>query len=115
MPVLLYMDHHAPRAVTQGVRQRGVDVLTAYDDGSNELADPDLLERATVLGRTLFTQDEHFLSEAARRQAAGIEFSGVIYVHQLRLTVGQRVHDLELVAKIYEPEDLRNKVLFLPL
>jgi hypothetical protein len=34
MPLAFYMDHHVPRAVTLGLRLRGVDVLTAYEDGA---------------------------------------------------------------------------------
>ena len=37
MAIALYMDHHVPRAITMGLRLRGVDVLTAYEDGANEL------------------------------------------------------------------------------
>ncbi len=29
MALKLYMDHHVPRAITNGLRMRGVDVLTA--------------------------------------------------------------------------------------
>jgi len=32
MAIKLYMDHHVPRAITEGLRLRGVDVLTAEDD-----------------------------------------------------------------------------------
>jgi len=63
----LYMDHHVPRAITVGLRQRGVDVLTAFEDGAHELLDPDLLDRAGVLGRVLFTRDDDLLAEATRR------------------------------------------------
>ena len=51
----LYLDHHVPVAVSEGLRLRGVDVLTAYGDGSAELEDPPLLQRATELRRVLFT------------------------------------------------------------
>ena len=47
MSVHLYMDVHVRRAVTAGVRLRGVDVLTAQEDGTGELPDPELLDRAT--------------------------------------------------------------------
>jgi hypothetical protein len=47
MAIALYMDHHVPRAITVGLRLRGVDVLTAYEDGANELDDPALLDRAS--------------------------------------------------------------------
>ena len=31
MSLAFYMDHHVPRAITVGLRLRGVDVLTAYE------------------------------------------------------------------------------------
>jgi len=35
MAVALYMDQHVPRAIAAGLRLRGVDVLTAYEDGAS--------------------------------------------------------------------------------
>ena len=72
------MDHHVPRPITNGLRLRGVDVLTAHEDGTSELPDPELLDRATELERVLFTQDDDPLTEATQRQRRGQEFSGVI-------------------------------------
>jgi hypothetical protein len=115
MTLALYMNQHVPRAITLGLRLRGVDVLTAYEDGASQMSDPDLLDRAGKLGRVLFTQDDDLLAEAARRQRDGVPFEGVIYAHPLRVSIGTCVHDLELVAKIGEPKDLQNHVLFLPL
>jgi len=67
MSVRLYMDVHVRRTVTAGLRLRGVDVMTAQEDGAGELLDPELLDRATELGRVLFTQDDDLLREAKRR------------------------------------------------
>jgi hypothetical protein len=47
------MDHHVHQAITDGLRSRGADVLTAYEDGAHELHDPELLDRATEFGRVL--------------------------------------------------------------
>ena len=55
MSVHLCMDGHVRRAVTAGLRLRGVDILTAQENGTGKLPDPDLLDRATELGRVLFT------------------------------------------------------------
>src|ERR1035438_6833987 len=66
-----YMDVHIPRAITEGLRLRGVDVLTAQKDGSGEVSDSDLLTRASSLGRVLFSMDADLLCEASRRQAEG--------------------------------------------
>ena len=71
--------------------------------------------RATRLGRTIFTQDEDFLAEATSRQRHGEPFAGVIYAHQLRVSIGQCVQDLELIAKCLEPEDFIGRVQHLPL
>lgn len=115
MPLALYMDQHVPRAITNGLRLRGVDVLTAYEDGASQLSDSDLLERARELKRVLFTQDDDLLAEAAKRLRGGIPFYGVIYAHQLRVSIGTCVHDLEIIARAGEPEDMLNGILFLPL
>ncbi len=109
------MDHHVHRSITTGLRLREVDVLTAYEDGTSEWADPLLLDRATALGRVLFSQDRDFLVEATHRQAAGIPFAGVIYAHQLYVSIGKCIADLELVAKINEAADLQNRIQYLPL
>lgn len=78
MSLTLYMDVHVPRAVSVGLRHRQMDCLMAQEDETQRMDDPDLLDRATSLGRVLVTQDEDFLREAARRQQGGIAFAGVI-------------------------------------
>jgi len=115
MAISLYMDHHIPKAITVGLRLRGVDVVTAYEDGTDQLDDDLLLKRAHELKRTLFTQDDDLLEEAAKCQRKGVLFSGVVYGHQLRVTIGVCIQNLEIIAKNGEPEDLENQVLFLPL
>jgi len=115
MSLAFYMDVHIPRAVTSGLRHRGITVVTAQEDGFRTVADPILLDRATELGYLLFTQDEDLLAEAKRRQENGITFAGVIYAHQQNIAIGTCVRDLELLANVFEPEDMVNRVEFLPL
>lgn len=115
MSIQLYMDEHVPSAITAGLRRRGVDVLTAQEDGMEGTDDPDLLDRALRLGRVVFSRDDDFLREAARRQSLGQAFAGVIYAHQLRVSVSQCITDLELIALAAEPGEFVNRVQFLPL
>lgn len=115
MTVALYTDHNVPRQVTAGLRRRGVDVITAYEDGAQRMGDPALLDRATALGRVLVTQDDDLLREGTFRQQQGIAFAGVIYAYQLGITIGQFVTDLELLAAVYDPADVANQVIYLPL
>ena len=115
MPFGLYMDQHVERAITLGLRLRDIDVITAFEDLSAELSDSDLLDRASLLGRPLFTRDDDLLAEASDRQLSNRPFSGVIYSHLLRVSVGQCISDLEYIAKVGLPEDLAGQVIFLPL
>lgn len=115
MPLSFYLDHHVPRAVAIGLRHRGVEVLTASEDGCEQLEDRALLERSTELERVLFTQDDDFLVLANAWRQDGKHFAGVVFGHQLRVSIGQCVADLELIAKVGEQEDIKSTVLFLPL
>lgn len=115
MTIQLYMDVHVRRAITVGLRLREVDVLTAQEDGAGRFPDAVLLDRATALDRVLFSQDYDLLREAAWRQRNSKSFAGVVYAHQLKVTVGQCINNLELLAKVGEPEDFVNRVEHLPL
>lgn len=115
MTIALYMDEHIRRAITNGLKLRGIDVITVQEDGRTGSPDSILLDRATELNRVIFTQDDDFLVIANCRQQERVKFSGVIYGHQQYVTVGECVRDLEIIAKSSEPEDLVNQVQYLPL
>lgn len=114
MPVTLYMDVHVPMSITRALRRKGFDILTAQEDGSARLPDPDLLDRADALGRVLFSQDEDFLAEVVLRQRAGRHHATVIYAHQFE-SIGKCVRDLELILETATRDDSRNHLLRIPL
>ena len=101
MSIGFYMDEHVPFAISAGLALRGVDVLTVQADGRPDADDAKILDRAMELRRAVFTQDEDFLTEAHRRQQTGEPFSGVVYAHQLNVTIGQCVSDLEIIGKSF--------------
>ena len=111
----LYLDHNVHGLVARQLRARGVDVVTAFEDGRHELSDPLLLDRAGELGRVFVSHDRHLLREAARRSRLGIELVGVVYCHQDRLSLPALVDELELAALGSDEGELRGRVLFLPL
>lgn len=115
MSLRLYMDHHVRRPITTALRLRGVDVITAQQDGTATSDDDKLLDRAAELGRVVFTQDTDFLRLAAQRQRAGTAFAGVVFAEQRAVTIGKCIEDLELIARVYEPQDIANRVEYLPL
>jgi predicted nuclease of predicted toxin-antitoxin system len=115
LSVGLYMDVHVRRAVSTALRLRSIDVLTAQGNGTAEAEDSALLQRATDLGRDLVSQDADLLREAARRLDERRDFSGLVYAHQLRITVGQMIDDLELIAKATSQKEWQAKIEYLPI
>lgn len=109
------MDVHVPRAVTTALRLRSIDVVTAQEDGAAQFDDDRLLQRATDLGRILVSQDVDLLREGARRLREGEGFSGLVYAHQLRVTIGQIVEGLELIAAATSKEEWSGKIGYLPI
>ena len=115
MSLALYMDENVPLPITNGLRQRDVDVLRAQEDNHQNTPDPIILDRATDLQRVVFTQDDDFLAIANSRQQEEVSFARVIYAHQQNVTFGDCIRDLEIIAKVSEPGDLVNRVQYLPL
>lgn len=115
MSLRYYMDQHVDERITNGLRRRGIDVLTAHEDNNSAAPDEFLLARATELGRVIFSQDKDFLRIGSQWQQNDQAFAGIIYSHQLHITVGQAVRDLEFMSQALEPEEMLNKVEFIPL
>lgn len=115
MTLAFYMDHHVHAAITDGLRQQGIDVLTAQEDGTASWDDEPLLARSTQLGRILFSQDRHLLIITNRWLKTNREFAGLVYGHQRRVSIGEAIEDLELITSTLDPEDMRNRIEFIPL
>ncbi|MCI0358907.1 MAG: DUF5615 family PIN-like protein [Planctomycetaceae bacterium] len=112
--IALYMDEHVPFAITKGLRDRGVDAMTAQDDHREGDDDSQLLDRATELNRLVVTIDRDFYRITAARQAAARPFCGVILAPET-LSYRQRIDDLEMIASCSELIDWANTLTILPL
>ena len=53
----LYTDENVLGAVVRALQSRGIDVVTAWEDGRGNTDDRRVLDRATELKRVLFSQD----------------------------------------------------------
>ena len=113
MSLGLYMDVHVPLPITRGLRRRGVDVLTAQEDKTTRLLDPELLRRARELGRISFSQDEDLIAEDVRCQRGREPFATVVFARQLDLSIGRCIGELEILARAALPEDAQGQIIFL--
>jgi hypothetical protein len=109
------MDVHVPWPLTDQLRRRDLSVMTAQEDEATRFQDDEWLARAREIGRVLFTQDIRFRVLAEEWQRTGRPFSGLVFGHPLRGTIGKYVFDIELIAKATDPEDWENQIEQLPL
>ncbi|MEN8445176.1 MAG: DUF5615 family PIN-like protein [Cyanobacteria bacterium J06555_13] len=115
MTLPIYMDENVHGAITNGLRQRGIDVLTVQEDDRSGIPDPAVLDRAISLNRLLFSQDDDLLAEANKRLTAGTSFPGVIFARQTKVSIGTCIRELELISTLGESDEFKDSVLFLPL
>jgi hypothetical protein len=113
--IRLYADENVEGPIIRGLRSRGIDVLSAVEDDHAHIDDSLLLNRAGALGRVAFSRDQDFLRDAKRRQVSGLPFVGVIYAEMGRVSIGECIRDLEVLALAGLPEDFENSVWYLPL
>jgi len=115
MALAYYMDVHVPAAITQGLRRRGIEVITSQEDGTREVSDEELLTRATELQRVLVSQDEDLLVVTAQWQNVGRIFAGLIFMPQEGGSIGRYVDDLELIGVCCTESEMQMRVYYLPL
>lgn len=72
-----YADHDFPLTVVEGIRDAGLAVVTAYEDGRSSHDDGAVYRRARALDRILLTNDGDFWSDRRHRLMDG---PGVIIV-----------------------------------
>ena len=106
--VKFYTDEHVGRAVVNGLRQRGVDVLTVPEAGTLGVSDEEHMARARTEGRVIFTQDDDFL----RLHAAGTEHAGIVFAPQ-GTAIGEIIRGLMLIYQVLDAEDMKSQVEFL--
>ncbi|MEX2215615.1 MAG: DUF5615 family PIN-like protein [Phycisphaeraceae bacterium] len=103
------MDHHLDGRIVRGLRRKGVDVLTAEEDGYERHSDALLLERSTALNRVLVSQDEDFYAETSRCWATDEEFAGVMMIPSGTLTIGQAISTLYFWAATHDQAEFLNR------
>jgi predicted nuclease of predicted toxin-antitoxin system len=107
--VKFYLDEHIPRGVVEGLRRRGVDVLTVHEAGRSGDSDEKQLAFAAGEGRVLVTFDDDFL----RLDATGVPHTGIVFSQTGRVRVGDLIESLMLIANVIEPNEMKNHIEFI--
>jgi hypothetical protein len=107
-----YADEHVKSAIVEGLRRRGMDVVTAQERGQRQADDEVLLANAAAEGRLLLSNDADFLRIHSEWMAAGRAHAGIVYWPQDR-AVGEVIRRAFQYALQTPPADAANAVKFL--
>ncbi len=108
-PMRFYLDQHYPNQVAQGLRQRGIDVLTTQDAGRCGLHDPDQLQFATFQERVMVTFDSDYLA----LHSGGGQHTGIVWCPMLKYSIGQLIQMLVLLHGVLDRDEMRNRLEYL--
>jgi hypothetical protein len=106
--ISFYLDEHIHGAVAEGLRRRGVNVLTVSEAGRNGLSDREQLAFALVERHVMVTMDSDFLALADQ----GMPHAGVAYANPRR-SVGDLISALMLIFDVLTQEEMQNQVEYI--
>ena len=113
MKIKIYADENVNGTIVNGLRRRGVEIQSTYEAGNLGIPDEIQLAYAVAQNACLFTHDDDLLTIADQWQKIGKEHSGIIFVHQEKLTIGEIIGRIKLIVDILSPEEMKNHIEFL--
>ncbi len=106
--LVFYTNESVNVAIAEGLKRRGVKIVSARDVGNLGLSDKEQLEYAAEKNFVIVTHDDDFLSMAKQHN-----HKGLVYVHQQKYSVGNLIRKLKLLWDIAEQKEMANHVEFL--
>ena len=106
--ISFYLDEHIHRAVADGLRRRGLNVLTVQEAGRSGLTDREQLGFALSERHVMVTMDSDFLMLASE----GASHAGIAYANSQR-SIGETIGSLMLIFDVLTPPDMANHVEYL--
>lgn len=103
--ISFYLDEHVHRAVADGLRHRGMNVLTVQEAGKSGGADREQLSFAMSEGRVMVTMDSDFLLLASE----GVSHAGIVFANSQR-SIGDLIGSLMLVYDVLKAADMMNHI-----
>jgi Domain of unknown function (DUF5615) len=107
-------DVHGP--TVDSIQEKGIDLVQVVDALPEGTDDPDLLEWAAAEGRIMLTNDRStMIGFANQRIANGNPMPGLVVMPPHHWSVRETIWQVELIANVCSPEELRDRVVYLPL
>lgn len=109
----IYTDENVDIRIAEGLRRRGIKVISAIEKGMIGASDIEHFKYASDMQAVIFTHDHHFLEIAKTLTKEGKDHWGVIFVEMNKMSVGECIRRLALYADILTPDEMKNQIEFL--
>ena len=106
--IKIYADESINIAIVEGLKRRGIKAFSAQDLEKLGLTDEEQLEIAIHQKAVVLTNDSDFIRISARKS-----HTGIIYVHQDKLTIGECIQRLKIITETRTAEQMKNQIIFL--
>ena len=107
--IRFHLDEDCSAALAADLRRRGIDATRTPDVGLLHVKDEKQLAFAVANNRVLFTFDKHFSAIHAK----GVQHRGIIHCHREKYPLGEIIRGLTRIWEDAEPEDLKNRFVWL--
>ena len=104
----IYADENIERSIIDGLRRRGIEVISAGELEYYGKSDEFHIRKALEMNAVILTHDNDFLMIAER-----IDHSGIIFSHSRNVSIGQCIRRVELIVSVLTNKDMRNHIEFL--
>lgn len=108
--IKVYSDEDVNIAITEGLKRRGIKAFSCQEVGNIGLTDEEQIKYANSKRFVILTHDVDFLRLIHERK---ISHSGIIFVSQNKLSVGEIIRKIEFLVSILSEEYMENHVEFL--
>ena len=94
--------------MAEGLKRRGIKAFSSKNLDKLGITDEEQLETAIRNKTAIFTHDTDFLRIAVEK-----EHFGIIYVHQQKMSLGECIKELKVIAENTSPKEMHNRIKFL--
>lgn len=106
----IYADENIERSIIDGLRRRGVEVVSAREMGYLGNSDEFHFKKASEIGAVILTHDTDFLRMAIGRKT---KHRGIIFSNQKTISIGQCIRGVELIVNTLTCREMANHIEFL--
>lgn len=108
--IKIYADEDVNVAIIEGLKRRGIQAYSCKEVGNIGLTDEKQIEYANSKKLVILTHDVDFLRIVNEKR---LSHSGIIFVSQNKLSIGDIIRKMEFLVSIISEEDIENHIEFL--